>query len=224
MSNFITYDRWPLRRIIGAILVVASLFISPSAFAQAIASGNGMFMLGHLLGIIIWGNIIFRLLKAPDESKTWKGIPHSWLAVMLYFIIIFLMASSSLGKLTDSKLSDGDALLKQEKEQMLIKAQKGDECIARKIAAQEDMTTAADECMQEAGMTIEDQRQLMINTISMGDNMTIPERIEWCKNFLPYVWEDPSTLDEACDYTANNWQEAKTYLLEQLNDPPYATE
>lgn len=165
-------------------------------------------MLGYFIGVCVWGYILFRLLKAPDEPKTWKGIPHSLLAILLYFLLVVIVSNS-----TSSSYSPE-----------ISKRQQADDCIARKMAAKEDMTTAADECMQEVGMTFEDQRQLMIDTISMGDNMTVPERIEWCKNFLPYFWEDTSTLDTACEYTANNWQEAKAHILEQLQDPPYQEE
>lgn len=206
MSNFLTYNKWPLRRIIGALLAVISIFLQAPIFAEIISSRSGS-LLGYLIGIAIWGYILFRLLKAPDESKTWKGIPHSWFAILLYMLLVIVVS-----------VSTGTHPIE------LSKAQQADACITRKIEAKENMANAAEDCMKEAGMTAEDQRLLMINTISMGDTMTIPERIEWCKNFLPHVWEDPSTLKEACDYTANNWQEAKKYLLEQLNDPPYAVE
>lgn len=209
MSNFLTYNKWPIRRIIGAVLAVVSIILQAPVYGEII-NNRPSAMLGYFLAAGIWGYILFRLLKAPDEPNTWKGIPHSVFAILLYFFLIVIASNS---------ISNGSTHAPA-----ISNRQQADDCITRKIAANEDMTTAAGDCMQEAGMTFEDQRQLMIDTMSMGDNMTIAERIEWCKDFLPHVWEDPATLDEACDYTANNWQEAKTYLLEQLNDPPYATE
>jgi len=216
MSNFITCGQWPLRRIIGALLVVISLILAPDAFAETLATGNGIFMLGHLSGICIWGYILFLLLRAPDEPKTWKGVPHSWLAVLLYFAVIFLMGSSSYGKLLDARQNStaeyGNSLAS--------KVQLADECIARKIAAKTDMTNAAEECMSAAGISAEEQRMMMIETINMGDGMSIPARVEWCKKFLPYSWKDPSTLDTACNYAATHWKEAKEELLRQLNSDP----
>jgi len=218
MSNFITCGQWPIRRIIGALLVVISLALAPDAFAEAVATGNGIYMIGHILGIGIWGYILFLLLQAPDEPKTWKSVPHSWLAVLLYFAVVFLMGSSSYGKLLDARQNStaeyGNSLAS--------KAQLADECVARKIAAKMDMTNAAEECMSAAGISAEEQRMMMTETINMGDRMSIPEREEWCKKFLSYSWKDPSTLDTACNYAATHWKEAKEELLRQLNGGPSA--
>ncbi|GEM_PF-5850834 len=210
MPNFLTYNKWPLRRIIGAVLTAITAFLQGPVFAGLLRSQSPG-MLGYFFGLAIWGYILFRLLRAPDEQKTWKGIPHAFFAILLYFLLVAVIGGSSGGYEPMPTPYE-------------IKAQKADECIARRIAAKEDMSIAADECMQEAGMTLEDQRQMMLNTIEMGDDMSVPERVEWCKDFLPYFWEDPSTLDTACVYAANNWKEAKSVLLQGLNDPPYATE
>lgn len=206
MANFITCNQWPPRRIIGVILLLISLAVSPQSFAETIAydtTGGGV--VGFTLGTLVWGYILFRLLRAPDEAKTWKGIPHAAIAIALYFFIIFMMAASHYGKIPALPSS------------MDSRAQNADDCIRRKMDANEDMTTAAQDCMREVGMTEEEQKELFVRTLDMADEMTIKERTEWCKDFLPYFWDDPSTLDAACIYAAENWSEAKAKLLEGMD-------
>lgn len=191
MSNFVTCSKWPPRRIIGAFLTVIGVLSQGSIIKEMGPS------LGVSIAILIWGYILFLLLQAPDEPKRWRGIPHSLLAVLLYSFLVML---ASMGKNTPEP----------------SKLQRADECVARKIAAHDDMTTAAQDCMREAGMTEDEMKGNNLNTLDRIDRMSISERVQWCKESYGSIVKDSSTLDTGCTHIANNWQQVKVDFLKQM--------
>ncbi len=213
MPNFITSNKWPARRIIGVILAVfvlsyqadqwATLALVPDTTDMALKGmGVGKFT-GFLTGFVIWWYILYRLLRDPDEPKIWHGIPRAILGI-LFFAFLSIVLSVFIGEANAPFESQS-------------KTAKADACIARKLSDGVLGDVATRECLAETGMTDEEKKALVMQTIQMADEMSTSERIEWCKQYLPHFWEDKSLLDEGCTYLANNWQEMRLKLVTELN-------
>lgn len=94
MANFLTSKKWPLRRIIGAILAPIVVFIQAAVWPQVVGDGSLGRLLGALIGNTVWWYILYLLLRDPDEPKRWHGIP-SWLIGILFFAsLVWLLGLS----------------------------------------------------------------------------------------------------------------------------------
>ncbi len=214
MPNFITSKKWPARRIIGAVLAVIVLFYQADQWATLALVPDTTDMVlkgmqvgkftGFLTGSVIWWYILYRLLRDPDEPKTWHGIPHAILGI-LFFAFLSVVLSVFIGEANAPLESQSNAA-------------KLDACIARKFSDGVPGDVATRECLAETGMTDEEKKALVMQTIQMADEMSVSERIAWCKQYLPHFWDnDPSLLDAGCNYVANNWQEMRLKLITELN-------
>lgn len=94
MPNFLTSKKWPVRRIIGAILAPIVVFGQAAVWPDVTADGSSGRFLGALIGNTLWWYTLYLLLRDPDEPKYWHRIP-SWLIGILFFaVLVWLLGLS----------------------------------------------------------------------------------------------------------------------------------
>ena len=94
MSNFLTCNKWPLRRIIGAVLAPIVIFLQVSQWSEVSRAGSPGRTTGTLIGFVLWWYILYLLLRAPDEPRKWFGVPRWVFGVVFFAVLVGLVGLS----------------------------------------------------------------------------------------------------------------------------------
>lgn len=193
-------------------LLYRGVVISPlsSAQKQGLAVGR---LLGMVTAVAAWGIILFAIWYFRVKRRLSPRLRQRMIWIPVVTIFLLLLFYKFLSNRLENAVSQNSLV------QSITKATMADACIAEKLKVGVLGDIATHECITEIGMTAEEAKALVIRTIEMADEMSISERLAWCKVYLPHFY-DPSTVDAGCTYLANNWPEMRAKLLMQLNQKP----
>lgn len=159
-----------------------------------------------ITGLVLWIALLLAALWGTRKAapllvgRTWNI--GRWVIYGVYCLFVLSVVTTAAGEVTYT-----------------AKARAADECIARFMQEKTgrmagNQITAY--CFEEANLSESDIQKMTLSTLSQADAMTVPQRIEWCKTYLPHFWQEAESLDAACVYAAANWNKVKNDLLKQM--------